>query len=160
MVANIPYYLTNNLVRVLSESSNPPSLITLLVQKEVAERICAAPGSMSILGVSAQAYYQCALGPIVTSDKFSPPPKGDSQVGVMKIRPKPLFDELGRKSFFRVVKAGFSNRRKTLHNSLSRGYSFQRRNRYILNALSIDMNTRPQELTVEDWVKLTKYLTR
>lgn len=161
VVANIPYYLTSKLVRTFSESANPPGAITLLVQKEVAERICAKPGEMSVLSVSAQAYYDCKLGPVVSADKFSPPPKVDSQVVRMVRRTRPLFGAHDGKKFFRVVKAGFSSRRKTLQNSLSGGLRLSKGEvESVLNKLSINVNIRPQELSVEQWVKLAQYLTR
>lgn len=161
VVANIPYYLTSNLIRTLCESSNPPSSIILLVQKEVAERVCAAPGSMSLLSVSAQVYYECSLGPVVTADKFSPPPKVDSQVVIMHRSVTPLFEGISSKEFFKVVKAGFSSRRKTLLNSLSGGLAMPKDDTAkVLQEQGIDPNSRPQELSVKQWVKLAKYLTR
>lgn len=161
VVANIPYYLTSNLIRTLSEAMNPPSDITLLVQKEVAERICAEPGAMSLLSVSSQAYHDCSLGLVVPSDKFDPPPKVDSQVVVLRRKPQPQFGNLEPKKFFRVVKAGFSNRRKTLLNSLSAGLqSSKQETTDYLQAVDINPNSRAQELSIDDWVKLAKYLTR
>lgn len=161
VVANIPYYLTSNLIRVLCESANPPSQITLLVQKEVAERLCAVPGEMSVLAVAAQLYYHCEIGPIVEADKFSPPPKVDSQIVNMLSLPEPLINREDSKAFFRLVKAGFSNRRKTLLNSLSGGLQLTKDE--IQDALlqtNIDPTARAQELSLEDWLKLNKYLTR
>lgn len=160
VVANIPYYLTSNLIRVLCESANPPDTITLLVQKEVAQRICAKPGEMSVLSISAQVYYECDLGAIVTADKFSPPPKVDSQVVIMVRRKESVLRGVDKKQFFRVVKAGFSNRRKTLVNSLSAGLHLSKEEIVkILNTLSIFTNIRPQELSINQWVELTRYLT-
>lgn len=161
VVANIPYYLTSNLIRVLCESANPAKSITLLVQREVAERICAKPGAMSILSVSAQVYYECELGLVVSRDKFNPPPKVDSQVVNMKIRSQPMIEDIENKHFFRVVKAGFSNRRKTLHNSLSAGLHIPKQEiATILGNLGISQNSRAQELSIEKWIELAKYLTR
>lgn len=155
VVANIPYYLTSNLVRLLSETSNPPNLMVLLVQKEVAERICAGTGQMSVLGVSAQLYHECSLGQVVPADLFTPPPKVDSQVVILKRRPKPLFDNLDEKQFFRIVKAGFSQRRKKLRSSLSGGLSLTKDQAdQILNSVGIDKNVRAQELSLSDWHKL------
>ncbi|HLB40661.1 MAG TPA: 16S rRNA (adenine(1518)-N(6)/adenine(1519)-N(6))-dimethyltransferase RsmA, partial [Candidatus Babeliales bacterium] len=79
VVANIPYYLTSNLLRVLAESDNSPILMVLLVQKEVAQRITAKPGQMSVLAVSIQLYYQPQLGKVVPAELFTPSPKVDSQ---------------------------------------------------------------------------------
>jgi len=154
VVANIPYYLTSNLIRLLSESKNPPISISLLVQKEVAERVCATPGQMSILGISAQFYYDCQLGIIVPAAKFRPPPKVDSQV--IHMRRKSGKNNINTKQFFRVVKAGFSARRKTLHNSLAGGLNIPKDE--VLSWLEnsqIPPSTRPQELSLEQWIKLT-----
>lgn len=159
VVANIPYYLTSNLVRVLSESKNPPSSITLLVQKEVAERICAAPGKMSILSVSAQNYFETSLGLIVPPEKFTPPPKVDSQVVNMIRRDQPISNPLDEKLFFRIVKAGFSSRRKTLLNSLSGGLNLPKEDTQdLLKAVDINPVNRPQELDLNDWKNLATKL--
>src|SRR4029450_6329491 len=101
--------------------ANPPTLAVLLVQKEVAERLAAKPGNMSVLAVSAQFYADITLGSVITADKFKPAPKVDSQVVIFKSRQTPLFTDVDTKLFFRVVKAGFSEKRKTLRNSLSGG---------------------------------------
>lgn len=159
VVANIPYYLTSNLIKMLSESPNPPSSITLLVQKEVAERICAEPGDMSLLSVSAQVYHDCRLGLIVPADKFIPPPKVDSQVVHMKRRSEPLVDPGEAKYFFRVVKAGFSNRRKTIENSLAGGLILPKQSlRKILDNAGLRPNRRPQELSIQEWKKLAEII--
>ena len=159
VVANIPYYLTSNLIRILSESPNPASSITLLVQKEVAERICAAPGDMSMLGVSAQVYFECGLGPIVLAEKFIPPPKVDSQVVHMVRREAPFIKDADRKDFFRLAKAGFASRRKTLENSLSGALSLSKQEiRDNLAKTDIDPRQRPQELSLEQWSELLEVL--
>ena len=76
VVANIPYYLTSNLVQLLSESSNPPACAVLLIQKEVAERACAQPGNMSISSITTQFYWQASLGPLVPTALFTPHQSG------------------------------------------------------------------------------------
>lgn len=157
VVANIPYYLTSNLIRVLSESDNPAESITLLIQKEVAERICAKPGEMSVLGVSAQVYYDCGLGPIVPAEKFFPPPKVDSQVVHMTRKSQPFPADVSSKVFFRMVKAGFSNRRKTIQNSLAGGLQLSKaESEKLLAGSGINPNSRAQELSLDDWFRLTR----
>ncbi|MBW3569267.1 16S rRNA (adenine(1518)-N(6)/adenine(1519)-N(6))-dimethyltransferase RsmA [Candidatus Parcubacteria bacterium] len=159
VVANIPYYLTSNLIRQFSESKNPPASITLLVQKEVAQRLCAQPGQMSLLSVSAQAYYQVSLGLVVRAAKFTPPPKVDSQIVYMTRRLAPAFGEVNPRSFFRVVKSGFSARRKTLLNSLSGGLGMPKdRTMEILQTCQINPAARPQDLTLYQWKELSKVL--
>ncbi len=160
VVANIPYYLTSNLIRVLSESSNPPSVAVLLVQKEVAERVTAVPGKMSLLSVSAQFYWEASLGRMVSANLFEPAPKVDSQILILKRRAKPLFSDIEPKKFFRIVKAGFSSRRKTLHNSLSGGLHLSKPETLaILEAAGIDPGVRAQELSLDDWHRLYIYIT-
>jgi len=155
VVANIPYYLTSNLLRTLSESPNPPLEITLLVQKEVAERVAAAPGQMSLLSVSVQLYYRPQLGPIVAAELFEPPPKVDSQVVILKQRPKPLFKDFDARLFFRIVKAGFAGRRKKLRGSLSAGLHITKDQAdKLLSTAGISGDLRAQNLSLEDWHKL------
>ena len=157
VVANIPYYLTSNLIRVLSESTNPPVLIVLLVQQEVAQRVAAKPGQMSLLSVSTQLYYQPKLGPVVNAALFEPPPKVDSQVIILARRAGPLFDELEPRLFFRLVKAGFAGRRKKLRGSLSAGLNIGKDEAdELLSLAGIDGDLRAQNLSLEDWHKLYK----
>ncbi len=157
VVANIPYYLTSNLIRVFTESDSKPSLAVLLVQKEVAQRICDKPGRMSLLSVWAQINFECSLGPVVPAKLFTPPPKVDSQVVVMKKLAKPLDLDVDRKTLTRVLKAGFSNKRKTLHNSLSAGLNISKdESKKILELSNINPMSRPQDLSIDDWLKLAR----
>jgi len=159
VVANIPYYLTSNLIRVLSESANPPQKAVLLIQKEVAERVTAAPGDMSLLSVTAQYYWEATLGALVPAGLFTPPPKVDSQVLILEYRQQPLFDDIDTKAFFRTVKAGFGQRRKTLLNSLSGGLHLDKLT--ILQTLAvagIDPQRRAQTLDLTEWNNLYQVL--
>jgi 16S rRNA (adenine1518-N6/adenine1519-N6)-dimethyltransferase len=152
VVANIPYYLTSNLIRVLSESPNAPAIAVLLVQKEVAERVAAGPGGMSLLSVSAQFYWDVSLGPVVKADMFTPPPKVDSQVIVLQSRPSPLYIDVDPRQFFRIVKAGFAGRRKTLLNSLSAGLQLNKdETKQLLASADIDPALRAQALSLDAW---------
>ena len=151
-MANIPYYLTSNLLRVLSESPNPPAVIALLIQKEVAERVAAEPGDMSILSVTTQYYYQASLDMIVPAELFTPPPKVDSQIIKLVRRATPLFGDLDVPQYFRLVKAGFAQRRKKLRSSLSAGLHIEKSEvEKLLDQAGIDPNARPQELSLEQW---------
>src|SRR5262249_42571664 len=151
VVANIPYYLTSNLIRVLCESNNPFSQAAILIQKEVAERVAAEPGQMSILSVSAQFYCEVSLGPVVPSELFTPPPKVDSQVLILKYREHPLFENVDTKQFFRIVKAGFSQKRKTLENSLSGGLAISKEQaREMLTTADIPAGQRAQALSLQE----------
>lgn len=161
VVANIPYYLTSNLIRVLSESKTPPAQAALLVQKEVAERVTAKPGDMSLLSVTAQWYWEVSLGLVVPAALFTPPPKVDSQILILKRRNQPLVTDIDAASLFRIVKAGFSQRRKTLLNSLGAGMHLGREEMQgVLSAAGIDPAARAQTLSLEQWAKLYKSLTR
>ncbi|NTW61449.1 ribosomal RNA small subunit methyltransferase A, partial [Candidatus Saccharibacteria bacterium] len=121
VVANVPYYITSKIIKLLMTSSNKPSIVVLLIQKEVAERVAAKPGDMSLLAISAQIFADVSLGDIVPADLFTPPPKVDSQVVVLKTRPKSLLGDVKEEDFFRIVKAGFSAPRKKLRSSLAGG---------------------------------------
>lgn len=157
VVANIPYYLTSNLVRHLLESPTPPQTLVLLVQKEVAQRLAALPGKMSILSVSAQFYAEVSLGVIVTADKFDPPPKVDSRVVILRHRGQPLFADVSPKQFFRVVKAGFGEKRKTLRNSLSGGLQQTKpATEQLLAQAGITATARAEQLSLDDWYRLAK----
>jgi len=155
VVANIPYYLTSNLIRVLSESNNPFSTAAILIQKEVAERVAAEPGKMSILSVSAQFYCEVSLGPVVPADLFTPPPKVDSQVLVLTSPEQTLFEHVDTKKFFRLVKAGFRQKRKTLVNALSGGLAISKdQAKALCENASINPGIRAQTLSLQDWHSL------
>jgi 16S rRNA (adenine1518-N6/adenine1519-N6)-dimethyltransferase len=159
VVANIPYYLTSNLLRVLSESANPPQTIVLLIQKEVAERVAARPGDMSLLSVSVQLYYQAQLGVKVPAMLFTPPPKVDSQVLILTRHEHPPFTDTSPQQLLTVVKAGFSARRKTLLNSLSAGLRQPKDQiTQALQAAQLNPTSRPQELSLDDWHRLALVL--
>ncbi len=155
VVANIPYYLTSNLIKTLSESLNPPSIMVLLVQKEVARRVSASPGQMSILALSAQLYNKAKLGIEVPAEMFQPPPKVDSQVIVLSRHTKPLFKDLDTKIFFRLIKAGFSAKRKKLSSALSGGLGMSKQDAItLLEQSGIDPSLRAQNLSLSDWHQL------
>lgn len=159
IAANIPYYLTSNLLRLLCESPNHFSAAALLVQKEVAERACAGPGAMSLLSVSVQFYCETALGPAVPAELFTPPPKVDSQILVLHYRPMPLFPGIDTKQFFRIVKAGFAQRRKTLLNSLGAGLHLSRGETLaLLERAGIAPGVRAQSLDLSQWQNLYKVI--
>jgi 16S rRNA (adenine1518-N6/adenine1519-N6)-dimethyltransferase len=160
LVANIPYYLTSNLIRVISEAAHPPVRASLLLQKEVAERMAAAPGQLSILGVSAQHYWEVSLGLEVPKKLFIPPPKVDSQVVMLKRRSVEELKKIDDKNLFRIVKAGFSNKRKTLLNSLSAGLRLDKSVvSEICKRVDIDPGRRAQTLSLDEWYKLAEQIT-
>ncbi len=155
VVANVPYYITSKIVQLLSETGNPPSLSVLLVQKEVAERLAASPGDMSVLSVAAQVFHEIKLGPLVPAEYFTPPPKVDSQVVILTRRSEPLVPEHQQKAFFRLVKAGFAERRKKLRSSLAAGMHLPKQQiDALLRAADIDPEARAQELSIADWLRV------
>lgn len=155
LVANIPYYLTSNLIRVISETPNPPSVAVLLVQKEVAERVAAKPGEMSILSVTAQYYWDITVGQLVPAELFTPPPKIDSQILIMNRRSAPLYDDIDTKDYFKLVKAGYSQRRKTLLNSLSGGLQLEKPAvKLLCESVGINPTRRAQTLSLDEWYNL------
>lgn len=157
VVANVPYYITSKIVKSLMTASNKPSVAVLLVQKEVAERLAAAPGDMSILAVSAQLFAEVTLGDVVPAKLFTPPPKVDSRVVVLRTRTTPLFTDVSESEFFRVVKAGFSAKRKKLRSSLSGGLSISKQDvEQLLEKAAISPDSRAEELDLDDWYRLAK----
>jgi len=157
IVANIPYYLTSGLLRILSETENPPDIAVLLVQKEVAERVCAKPGQTSLLSISTQMYFNTFLGIVVPAALFTPPPKVDSRVLILHRREVPFFGEEDEKKIFKVIKAGFSERRKKLRSSLSGGLGISKEAAdNLLHLAAVDGDLRAQNLTLENWVQLAK----
>lgn len=157
VVANVPYYITSKIVQRLLTASNQPSVTVLLVQKEVAERLAAAPGAMSILAVSAQLFAEVTLGDTVPAALFTPPPKVDSQVVVLKTRPAPLVAADDERHFFRIVKAGFSSRRKKLRSSLAAGLRLPKDTvEKTLISADINPDSRAQDLSIDDWLTLTR----
>lgn len=155
IVANIPYYLTSHLIRVISETPNRPTVAALLVQKEVAERVAAQPGDMSLLSVLAQLYWRVELSREVSAKLFVPPPKVDSQILILTKRDEPLFPDIDTKRFFQLVKAGFSQRRKTLLNNLAGGLHLSRPEaERLLQNTNINPSRRPQTLSLDEWYSL------
>lgn len=157
VVANVPYYITSKIVQLLMTAQNKPSTVVLLVQKEVAQRLAAKPGDMSILAISAQVYAEVTLGSLVPAELFTPPPKVDSQVVILKTRPRSLLGEVDEKEFFRVVKAGFSAKRKKLRSSLAAGLAISKQDAEgLLEGANISADARAEMLALEDWMALTR----
>jgi len=155
VVANIPYYITSAVIRHLLESESKPRRIVLTVQKEVAQRICAKPGDMSLLALSVQVYGKPRIGAQIPADAFFPAPKVDSAVLVIDIYPKPLIEEELLETFFGLVKAGFSQKRKTLRNSLSGGLHISSADAAArLTRANIDPQRRAESLSISEWSEL------
>lgn len=156
VVANIPYNITSAIFRYLLESPLKPGSITLTIQKEVAYRIYATPGDLSVLALSVQVFGKPRLGPDIPASDFYPKPKVDSKIVHVLLYPSPLIPEAQLDTFFRLVKAGFSQKRKTLRNSLSAGMGWSPdKAGQMLEAIGIDPRTRAQSLDIEEWGRLT-----
>jgi 16S rRNA (adenine1518-N6/adenine1519-N6)-dimethyltransferase len=155
LVANLPYYIASPTFRHFLESANPPRLFVVMVQYEVAQRIVAAPGDLSLLGVSIQFYGEPKIVEHVPARAFYPAPKVDSAILRIDLKDEVPLTPMERDSFFRLVQAGFSERRKQLHNSLAHG--LHRKNTDIqpwLLAANIDPSRRAETLSIEDWLRL------
>lgn len=157
VVANVPYYITSKIIQLLTTSVNKPRIIVLLIQKEVAVRLAAKPGDMSILAVSAQLYADVRLGDVVPAEYFTPPPKVDSQVVILETLPVAKVQPAQEKDLFRIVKAGFSAKRKKLRSSISSGLHISKPEaEELLKSVNINPDDRAEQLSIDDWLRLTK----
>jgi len=157
VVANIPYYITSVVIRHLLEADVRPSRLVLTVQKEVAERICAGAGRMSLLALSVQVYGKPIIGTTIPAEAFYPPPKVDSAVLCIEVYPQPIIPAEKLDRFFILIKAGFSQKRKTLRNALSGGLRIaQAESEELLSAAGIDPQRRAESLGLEEWGNLVK----
>jgi 16S rRNA (adenine1518-N6/adenine1519-N6)-dimethyltransferase len=158
VVANLPYYITSAVLRHLLEARRTPARAVVLVQLEVAERICAVPGDMSLLAVSIQYYAHPQLVQRVPAGAFRPVPKVDSAILRLDVYPQPLVD-IPAEQFFAVVRAGFGQKRKQLLNSLTAGLS--RPKAEVIAALTsagIDPMRRAETLALDEWAALCRCL--
>ncbi|MEI8131505.1 MAG: 16S rRNA (adenine(1518)-N(6)/adenine(1519)-N(6))-dimethyltransferase RsmA [Leptolinea sp.] len=152
VVANIPYYITSAVIRHLLEASIKPTRMLLTIQNEVAERICATPGDMSLLALSVQVYGSPSICGRLPAEAFYPSPNVDSAIVRIDLFPEPLipFDRIN--VFFRLIKAGFSQKRKMLRNSLSAGLHSSPENiAGLLTASGIDPMRRAETLSIPEW---------
>jgi 16S rRNA (adenine1518-N6/adenine1519-N6)-dimethyltransferase len=157
VVANIPYYITSSLIRHLLEARRLPRRLVLTIQREVANRICGQPGSLSLLGLSVQVYGQPKIAAQIPSGAFFPSPKVDSTIVRVDIYAQPVVPPAQIKNFFRLARAGFSQKRKTLRNALSAGLAQPPgKVEALLSAASIDAKRRAETLSLQEWVLLTE----
>jgi 16S rRNA (adenine1518-N6/adenine1519-N6)-dimethyltransferase len=155
VVANIPYYITGKILQMLVSAKNKPKSITILLQKEVAQSITAQAGDLSILAISVQIFGVPEIVGVVPASSFYPAPKVDSAILSIKLFGKPKFSIADEKKFFSVIKACFAGKRKQIHNTLQNNLRMDKqRVAEILADLKINPLSRPQELTIEDWIKL------
>jgi 16S rRNA (adenine1518-N6/adenine1519-N6)-dimethyltransferase len=155
IVANLPYYIAAPILRHFLEASLKPSLMVVMVQKEVGQSIVAAPGDMSILGISVQLYGKPTIVDYVPAQSFYPQPKVDSAIVRIDVYPKPAIEVESIAGFFEIVKAGFSAPRKQIRNSLALGLQVTSAEVVkLLEEAGIAPQRRPETLSLEEWAKL------
>ena len=161
VIANIPYYITGKILRLLFQQRPLPKIIVLLVQKEVADRIEARNGRQSILSLSVQYYAEVEVVSYVPREAFDPAPKVDSTI--LKIVPFQNTDhnEENAEKFFKLVKIGFSSPRKVLINNLKNGLKISKAEiEEVFLKMSLDVNIRAEKLQVGEWKKLVELLDK
>jgi 16S rRNA (adenine1518-N6/adenine1519-N6)-dimethyltransferase len=154
VVANIPYYITSALLRHLLTEAPRPRRLVLTVQEEVAERICATPGQMSLLALSVQVYGKAEIAARIPAGAFYPAPTVNSAVVLINIHPSPLIPYPLLDNFFWLAKAGFGQKRKTLRNALSAIMPREKAEQTLV-AVGIDPQRRAETLRLEEWGKLS-----
>ncbi len=156
VVANLPYYITSAILRYLfEETARKPERIVVTVQREVAERIVAEPGDMSLLAVSVQFYGQPQIAMHLNPAAFWPRPDVESAVVQIDVYAAPPVDIPDEPTFFRVVRAGFGQKRKQLRNSLSAGLHLDKAQiDNLLNQCEIDPQRRAETLSLAEWAAL------
>ena len=155
VAANIPYYITSAVIRHLLEGRSRPKRLALTVQKEVAERICAAPGKLSLLALSVQIYGKADIPMIIPSSAFYPEPKVDSAVVRIELYDEPLIPLQDMDAFFALAKAGFGQKRKTLRNALSSNLHLSSAETGArLEQAGIDPMRRAETLSIEEWKRM------
>ena len=152
VIGNLPYYAANPIIRRVLESAIPPTMALVMVQREVADSMTAAPGDMSLLSVAVQCYADARMVCSVPPSAFRPPPKVRSAVLRLDVREVPAVAAADREGFFEVVRAGFSSPRKQLHNSLAHGLGLEGRDgAAVLERAGIDGRRRPATLSIQEW---------
>ncbi|MFN8433914.1 MAG: 16S rRNA (adenine(1518)-N(6)/adenine(1519)-N(6))-dimethyltransferase RsmA [Anaerolineales bacterium] len=161
VAANIPYNITSAIIRHLLESDPKPRRIVLTIQKEVAERICAKPGDLSLLALSVQVYGSPSIQAKIPAGAFHPVPNVDSAILRIDIYDQPLISEEMLSTFFKLIKAGFSQKRKTLRNSLSSGLHIKPQDaETLLSKANVDPMRRAETLSISEWKGLCEIMAQ
>jgi len=154
IVANLPFYITAPVIRKFLEIKNQPKEMVLIIQKEVAQRICAKPPDMNILALSVQIYSKPEIISYISKRSFSPVPKVDS--AIIKITPHKNY-RINKDDFFKIIKAGFSHPRKQLANNLAKGLKLNKEEiNSLLKKNNINPKARAESLSINDWLQLIK----
>ena len=155
VVANLPYYAANPIIRRFLESEPKPSLLVVMVQQEVAKNMVAPPGDMGILSVATQFYAKAKMICSVPSKSFRPSPKVTSAVVRLEVLPEPAAEVASEEGFFALVRAGFAAPRKQIRNSISQGLQIDPAlGGRILERTGIDAKRRPQTLEISEWAAI------
>jgi len=155
IVANLPYQITSQALRTILELENKPELIVVMVQKEVAQRICAKPPDMSLLALSVQYYGQPEIVDFVTKGNFWPAPKVDSAILRIKTLKHENIKTASDEQFFKFAKAGFAQKRKQLWKNLAEGLKLDKdKVKAVLNEVVGNEKVRAEELGVEEWRRI------
>ncbi|MCP4417825.1 MAG: ribosomal RNA small subunit methyltransferase A [Chloroflexi bacterium] len=158
VVANVPYYITGAILRHLLSAKQKPTCLVMTVQKEVAERITAVPPKMSLLAISTQLYGHAEIVSTIKAGAFWPRPDVDSAVIRLTLYPEPLLPFAEESTFFKLVRAGFSQKRKQLKNNLRQLGFTQDEVTAVLQAADVDGRRRAQTLTISEWIAIYKNL--
>lgn len=157
VVANIPYYITGQIIRMFLESDSQPTSMTLLVQKEVADRIIARDGKESLLSLSIKVFGEPKYIRTVGKGAFTPQPNVDSAVISITNISKMRLEGVSEKSFFSLIHAGFSHKRKQLLPNLSHLYTKEKLSK-AFELCDIDLKARAEDIHLTTWIKLCKNL--
>lgn len=162
IVANLPYYITTPIIMKLLEDKLEIESITVMIQKEVAERLCDIPGGKKTGAITYSVYYYAEAKQILTvpNNSFIPEPEVTSEVIKLKIRKEPIIKVNNEKMLFKIIKIAFMQRRKTLVNAIASSDLFSSKEEIIecLNKLNIPINIRGEKLTIEQYADITNYI--
>ncbi len=157
LVANLPYYVTQPIIRHFCEARLKPALMVVMVQKEVAKNITARPGDLSILAISVQFYGQPQIVDIVPAGNFFPAPRVDSAILKIEMYPQPAVKVTSEANFFKTVRAGFCAARKQVANALSQGLDIPKPEVLsLMQKARVEPQKRAETLTLQDWAQLEK----
>jgi 16S rRNA (adenine1518-N6/adenine1519-N6)-dimethyltransferase len=161
VVANLPYYITSPVLRHFLEASVKPEMMIVMVQKEVAEAIVAEPGKRSVLSISVQFYGEPSIVSYVPARSFYPVPEVDSAILRIDVYPQPAVAVTDEKSFFELVRAGFTASRKQAANSLAQGLGLPKAEVLaLMERAGIAPQRRAETFTLEEWAQLWRVFTR
>jgi 16S rRNA (adenine1518-N6/adenine1519-N6)-dimethyltransferase len=154
LIANIPYYLTSPILRKFFLENQPPQIAVLLVQKEVAQKICAAK-KLSLLALEVRIFGEPEIVALVPPQSFLPPPKVDSAILKITLKPNPEIPRADLVDFFEIVRAGFRAPRKKIRGSFAAGFTGKKAvAEKILAQAGINLDLRPEDLPISDWQKI------